>query len=174
MSKSMPCSSLCPCPCPFPCPCPCTRPCPCLCSRPPLCQLHKSVIHFGLFRTADLCFGSFRNGFETPKQTEKIVSEFREKDRNKTETDRVSVCFSSNWNKKLFVSRTPRLYAVLHVYFAPRSRQGFPSWLVMWIVFLSNVGISKCYFSGTGEGEGGEKGKKGETQAAALGWCLLT
>ena len=68
---------------------------------------------FGLFRNAHL-FVSVR--FETipkhrnkPKQTEKNIFLFREKNRNRTETDRVSVCFGSNRKKNLFVSRTPYL-----------------------------------------------------------------
>ncbi len=51
------------------------------------------------------CFGYSRNGSKTSKQTEKLFFWFHKKDRNRTETDQVSV-FGSNRDKKLFVSKT--------------------------------------------------------------------
>ena len=65
---------------------------------------------FGLFRfvSKQFClFRLFRYGFETPKQTEILCFWFHETNRNKRETDLVSVCFGSNRNLFLFVSRTP-------------------------------------------------------------------
>jgi hypothetical protein len=60
------------------------------------------------FVSKQIClFRLFRNGFETPKQTGKIIYWFRETNRKWTETDCVSVCFGSNRKKDLFVSRTP-------------------------------------------------------------------
>ncbi len=52
-------------------------------------------------------FRLFRYSFETPKQTEKNLFWFHETNRNKRETDLVSVCFGSNRNIFFFVSRTP-------------------------------------------------------------------
>ena len=49
----------------------------------------------------------FRNSFETPKQTETRLSLVSKMNRNKRETDPVSVIFSSNRNFYLFVSWTP-------------------------------------------------------------------
>jgi hypothetical protein len=62
---------------------------------------------FGLFRfvSKQMClFRLFRNGSETPKQTEKIIFWFRETNRKSTETDCVSVCFGSN-RKKIYLFR---------------------------------------------------------------------
>ena len=66
--------------------------------------------NLGLFRfvTKQFClFRLFRYRFETPKQTEIFSFGFHETNRNKHETDLVSVCFGSNRNLFLFVSRTP-------------------------------------------------------------------
>jgi hypothetical protein len=69
--------------------------------------------HLGLFQfvsvvTKQFClFRLFRYRFETPKQTEIFSFWCHETNRNKRETDLVSVCFGSNRNKFLFVSRTP-------------------------------------------------------------------
>ncbi len=66
--------------------------------------------NLGLFRfvTKQIClFRLFRYRFETPKQTEIFSFWFHETNRNKRETDLVSVCFDSNRNLFLFVSRTP-------------------------------------------------------------------
>ena len=66
--------------------------------------------NLGLFRfvTKQFClFRLFRYRFETPKQTEIFWFWFHETNRNKPETDLVSVCFGSNRNLFLFVSRTP-------------------------------------------------------------------
>jgi hypothetical protein len=52
-------------------------------------------------------FRLFRNGSETPKQTENPIFWFRETNRKSSETDCVSVCFGSNRKTNLFVSRTP-------------------------------------------------------------------
>jgi hypothetical protein len=95
MSESMSCSHLCP--------------CPCLCPRPRSCSLHKSVVIFlfGLFQTADFLFRFVPKRFQNTETNRKKSFLVREKDRNRTETDRVSVCFVSNRNKKLFVSRPP-------------------------------------------------------------------
>ncbi len=57
-------------------------------------------------------FGSFRNGFEIPKQpkqTERCNYILSEKYRNRTETASVSVCFGSNRKKKNPFRRTPYL-----------------------------------------------------------------
>jgi hypothetical protein len=65
--------------------------------------------NLGLFRfvTKQIClFRLFRYRFETPKQTEIFSFWFHETNRNKRETDLVSVCFGSNRNLFLFVSRT--------------------------------------------------------------------
>ncbi len=67
-------------------------------------------LFFSLFRfvTKQFClFRLFRYRFETPKQTEIFCFWFHETNRNKRETDLVSVCFGSNRNLFLFVSRTP-------------------------------------------------------------------
>ncbi len=50
----------------------------------------------------------FRYRFETPKQTEIFCFWFHEINQNKRETDLVSICFGSNRNLFLFVSRTPK------------------------------------------------------------------
>ncbi len=49
------------------------------------------------------CFGSFRNGSETPRQTDSFFSFAK-----KPETERVSVCFGPNRNKESFFTRTPQ------------------------------------------------------------------
>jgi hypothetical protein len=70
--------------------------------------------NLGLFRfvTKQIClFRLFRYRFETPKQTEVFSFWFHETNRNKRETDLVSVCFGSYRNLFLFVSRTP--YSIL-------------------------------------------------------------
>ena len=64
--------------------------------------------NLGLFRfvTKQFClFRLFRYRFETPKQTEFLSFWFHETNRNKRETDLVSVCFGSN--RIFFFSRTP-------------------------------------------------------------------
>ncbi len=52
-------------------------------------------------------FRLFQYRFETPKQTEIFSFWFQETNRNKCETDLVSVCFGYNRNLFLFVLRTP-------------------------------------------------------------------
>ncbi len=67
-------------------------------------------VFLGFFRfvTKQICwFRLFRYRFETPKQTELFCFSFHETNRNKRETDLVSVFFGSNRNLFLFVSRTP-------------------------------------------------------------------
>jgi hypothetical protein len=67
-------------------------------------------VFFRKFRvvTKQFClFQLFRYRFETPEQTEIFCFWFHETNRNKLETDLVSVCFGSNQNLFLFVSRTP-------------------------------------------------------------------
>jgi hypothetical protein len=63
------------------------------------------VFVFFRFVSKQIClFRLFRNGSETPKQTEtneKIIFWFRETNRKWTETDCVSVCFGSN--RKFFL-----------------------------------------------------------------------
>jgi hypothetical protein len=62
------------------------------------------------FVTKQIClFRLFLCRFETPKQTE-IFFWFHETNQNKRETALVSVCFGSNRNLFLFVSRTPYSY----------------------------------------------------------------
>jgi len=77
----------------------------------PGCNCRCSVENlFGLFRfvSKQFClFRLFRYRFETPKQTEIFYFWFHETNRNKRETDLVSVCFGSNRNLFLFVSKTP-------------------------------------------------------------------
>ncbi len=66
--------------------------------------------NLGLFRfvTKQIClFRLFRYRFETPKQTKFFSFWFHKTNRNKRETDLVSVCLGSNRNLFLFVSRTP-------------------------------------------------------------------
>jgi hypothetical protein len=74
---------------------------------------------FGLFRfvTKQIClFRLFRYRFETPKQTEIFSFWFHETNRNKRETDLVSVCFGSNRKIFLFVSRTPYMKQSIYCY----------------------------------------------------------
>ncbi len=66
--------------------------------------------NLGLFRfvTKEFClFRMFRFRFKTPKQTKTFCFWFHETNRNKRETDLVSVCFGANRNLFLFVLRTP-------------------------------------------------------------------
>jgi hypothetical protein len=49
----------------------------------------------------------FQNGFEIPKQTERVIIFFRKKYRNRTKTVSVSVCFGSNRKKQNLFRRTP-------------------------------------------------------------------
>ncbi len=75
----------------------------------------------GLFRFVSKqfwLFRLFRYRFETLKQPKKIIFWFHETNRNKRETDLVSVCFGSNRKNILFVSRTP--YSRCFVCFRPR------------------------------------------------------
>ncbi len=74
---------------------------------------------FGLFRfvSKQFClFWLFRYRFETPKQTEIFFFWFHETNRNKRETDLVSVCFGSNRNFFFFISRTPYLHVYLQTF----------------------------------------------------------
>jgi hypothetical protein len=73
---------------------------------------------FRKFRVVSVCFGLLRNSsefclfrlfryrVETPKQTEIFSFWLHETNRNKPEIGLVSVCFGSNRNLFLFVSRT--------------------------------------------------------------------
>jgi hypothetical protein len=78
-------------------------------------SLKQSIIGYfsgnlGLFRfvTKQFClFRLFQYRFETPKQTEIFCFWFHKTNQSKHETDLVSVCFGSNRNLFLFVSRTP-------------------------------------------------------------------
>ena len=66
--------------------------------------------NLGSFRfvAKQIClFRLFRYRFETPKQTKNFSFWFHETNRNKRETNLVSVCSGSNRNLFLFVSRTP-------------------------------------------------------------------
>jgi hypothetical protein len=66
--------------------------------------------NLGLFRfvAKQIClFRLFRCRFEKPKQTEIFSFWFHETNRNKRETNLVSVCFGLNQNLFLFVLRTP-------------------------------------------------------------------
>ncbi len=58
-------------------------------------------------------FRLFRYSFETPKQTEFFSFWFHETNRNERETDPFSVCFGSNRNLFLFVSRTPQVIGLI-------------------------------------------------------------
>ena len=67
---------------------------------------------FGLFwfiLKQNCLFRLFRNSFETPKQTETRLSLVLKMNRNKCETDPVSVIFGSNQKNFCFVSWTPYL-----------------------------------------------------------------
>jgi hypothetical protein len=65
------------------------------------------------FDAKQIClFRLFRYRFETPKQTEMFCFWFHETNRNKRETNLVSVCFGSNRNLFLFVSRTPYIEVI--------------------------------------------------------------
>ncbi len=89
----------------------------------------------GLFRfvTKQIClFRLFRYRFKTPKQTEFFSFWFHETNRNKRETDLVLVCFGSNRNLFLFVSRTP--------YWLLLATRGFNYKMVAAGVLLVNAG----------------------------------
>jgi hypothetical protein len=67
------------------------------------------LVRFGLLQNSSVCFGCFYIGTKhrnKPKQTEIFSFWFHETNRNKPETDLVSVCFGSNRHIFLFVSRT--------------------------------------------------------------------
>ncbi len=62
---------------------------------------------FGSFRTSSVCFGCFDIGSKHRNKPKIFLCWFHETNRNKRETDLVSVCFGSNRNFFLFISRTP-------------------------------------------------------------------
>ncbi len=65
---------------------------------------------FGLFRENSVCFGCFDTGLKHRnklKQTEKTFFWFHETNQKTTETDWVSVCFSSHRKFLIIISRTP-------------------------------------------------------------------
>jgi hypothetical protein len=81
---------------------------------------YKSIFRYfsensGLFRfvSKQFClFRLFRYRFETPKQTEKNLFWFHETNRNKRETDLVSVCFGSNRNIFFSFRGHPRTHSL--------------------------------------------------------------
>ncbi len=64
---------------------------------------------FGLVRNSSVCLGCFDIGSKHRNKPNFFVFGFTKTNRNKRETDLVSVCFGSNQNLYLFVSRTPYL-----------------------------------------------------------------
>jgi hypothetical protein len=75
---------------------------------------------FGLLQNRSVGFGCFDIcRFETPKQTEIFCFWFHETNRNKPETDLVSVCLGSSVNLFLFVSRTPYIQIPSYILFPP-------------------------------------------------------
>ncbi len=65
------------------------------------------LVCFGLFRNSSVCFGCFDISSKHRNKPKYLCFLFHETNRNKRETDLVSVCFGSNRNLFLFVSRTP-------------------------------------------------------------------
>ncbi len=65
------------------------------------------LVFFGLFQNSSVCFGCFDIGSKHRNKPKYFCFLFHETNRNKRETDLVSVCFGSNRNLFLFVSRTP-------------------------------------------------------------------
>ena len=65
------------------------------------------LVCFGLFRNSSVCFGCFDIGLKHRNKQKYFCFLFHETNRNKRETDLVLVCFGSNRNLFLFVSRTP-------------------------------------------------------------------
>jgi hypothetical protein len=51
------------------------------------------IFSFGMFRNVDFCFGSFRNGSETPKQIEKSFFSFAKQ--TETELEQINIRFVS-------------------------------------------------------------------------------
>jgi hypothetical protein len=64
---------------------------------------------FGSFRNSFVCFGCFDTGSKHRNKPKKCFFWFHETNRNKRETDLVSVCFGSNRKLFFFISRTPYL-----------------------------------------------------------------
>ncbi len=62
---------------------------------------------FGLLRNSSVCFGCFDIGSKHRNKRKFFSFWFHETNRNKPETDLVSVCFGSDRNLFLYVSRTP-------------------------------------------------------------------
>ncbi len=96
--------------------------------------------NLGLFRfvTKQFClFWLFRYRFETPKQTETFCFWFHETNRNKRETDLVSVCFGSNRNLFLFVSRTPYSHLFLS-----------SPWRPLLLTWMFSCSLKQCCGSG--------------------------
>ncbi len=94
-----------------------------------------------LFVSKQFClFRLFRYRFETPKQTERFSFWFHETNRNKRETDLVSVCFGSNRNLFWFVSRTPYGHVPLSYSFPSCTSLPFPffwhSFYPLFVVFF--------------------------------------
>ena len=73
------------------------------------CSVENLFVCFGLFRNSSDCFGCFDIGSKHRNKPKYFYFWFHEANRNKRETDLVSVCFGSNRNLFLFVSRTPYL-----------------------------------------------------------------
>ena len=67
----------------------------------------KFMCCFGFLRNRSVCFGCFDIGSKHRNKPKICCFWFHETNRNTTETDLVSVCFGSNRNLFLFVSRTP-------------------------------------------------------------------
>ncbi len=69
--------------------------------------LKKIPYCFGSFRNSFVCFGCFDKGSKHRNKPKIFFVWFHETNRNKRETDLVSVCFV--WNRQIlfFISRTP-------------------------------------------------------------------
>jgi hypothetical protein len=81
------------------------------------------AVCFGLLRNSSVYFGCFDIHSKHRNKPKIFCFLFHETNRNKRETDLVSICFGSNRNKFLFVSRTP--YYESNRYDFPYNRRWF-------------------------------------------------
>ncbi len=71
-------------------------------------SLQKKIADcFGSFRNSSVCFGCFDKGSKHRNTPKNFFVLFHKTNRNKRETDLVSVCFGSNRKILFFISRTP-------------------------------------------------------------------
>ncbi len=102
-------------------------------------------------------FRLFRYRFETPKQTEILIFWFHETNRNKRETDLVSVCFGSNRNLFFLFRGHPRS--------SVSSSKSVPE-----LEEESFTGLDQeCYKAGVRELCTGQEGRRAEARVL-LGW----